>query len=115
MHLGIKIKIARLSKKLTQQDLADKIGKTRPLVSHIEQTGKVNHQTLLLISKALDISLEEIETIVNEPTKKGKPKAKDVELQDEIDRLKEENATLKELVKSQKDVIEMLKAKRNKR
>jgi len=46
MHLGKKIKLARVSKSLTQQELADLIHKTRPLISHIEQTGKVNPYTL---------------------------------------------------------------------
>ncbi len=115
MHLGIKIKVVRLSKGLTQQELADKINKTRPLISHIEQTGKANHQTLLLISKALDISLEEIETIINEPAKKGKGKNRQIDLQEEVDRLREENLTLRELVRSQKDVIEILKTAQAKR
>jgi transcriptional regulator with XRE-family HTH domain len=55
MHIGLKIKLARIAKGFTQQDLADKIFKTRPLVSHIEQTGNVNSKTLEEIKKVLDI------------------------------------------------------------
>ena len=113
MHLGTKIKIARISKGLTQHELAVKINKTRPLVSHIEQTGKVNHYTLMQIIKALNIALDDIENIVNEPVVKYKiGKGRNADLADEAERLREENSILKELVKSQKEIIEMLRGKK---
>jgi transcriptional regulator with XRE-family HTH domain len=41
MHTGKKIKLLRNIKNITQEELAEKINKTRALVSHIEKTGKV--------------------------------------------------------------------------
>lgn len=99
-----------MAKGLTQQDLADKINKTRPLISHIEQTGNVNYSTLTEISKVLNISLNDIENIVNEPQgeyKRNSSKAADNK--EEIERLKEEITNLKELVRTQREMIEMLK------
>lgn len=109
MHLGIKIKVLRLSKKLSQQELADKINKTRPLISHIEQTGKVNTETLKLISKALNVEVADIENFVNEPEKEGKEDV--VLLRKQVKSLEKENKTLQDLVDSQKQVIDFLKAK----
>jgi transcriptional regulator with XRE-family HTH domain len=65
MHIGLQIKLARIAKGLTQQDLAVRIFKTRPLVSHIEQKGEVNEKTLADIKKVLDM-LEQ-NNGVNEP------------------------------------------------
>lgn len=70
MHLGLRIKVERVAKGMTQQQLADKINKTRPLISHIEQTGKVNHYTLLSICNALNVNIEELDSsarLVSEP------------------------------------------------
>ncbi|MBK7965004.1 MAG: helix-turn-helix transcriptional regulator [Bacteroidetes bacterium] len=46
---------------LTQEQLASKINKTRAMVSNIEQTGKVNHYTLLSILKALSITENDLD------------------------------------------------------
>ena len=113
MHIGLKIKMVRITKGLSQQELAEKINRTRPLVSHIEQTGQVNHRTLELICKALKVSEIEIDNFVNEPKslyknqKQGAP-----DIFDEVKQLKEEIRVLKDLVQSQKEIIDMLKSKR---
>lgn len=59
--LGEKIKAARASKDLTQNQLAHKINWDREAISRIER-GKNNptYLTLLEISKALEISLSEL-------------------------------------------------------
>ncbi|HWY10316.1 MAG TPA: helix-turn-helix transcriptional regulator [Bacteroidia bacterium] len=102
MHIGTKIKIARITKGLTQEELASKINKTRPLVSHIEQTGKANIYTLKKICSVLSIDIDELHE-ANEP-KIGYNK-------DEIKRLKDEILLLRELVNSQKEIITELKEK----
>lgn len=107
MHLGVKIKVLRLSKGLSQQELADKVNKTRPLISHIEQKGKVNAETLKLICKALGVSLSDLENLVNEPEKINNADAS--ALQKEIQQLRKENEVLLDLVESQKQVIALLK------
>ena len=117
MHLGFKIKVARIAKGLTQQELADKINKTRPLVSHIEQTGKVNSYTLAKICKALQIDIAGLESMVNERGmpylggKEGDPAF----YKEEIKRLNGEVELLKELISSQKEVIVSLREKINRR
>ena len=113
MHLGFKIKVARIAKGFTQQDLADKINKTRPLISHIEQTGKVNSYTLTKICKALQIDTFTLENMVNE---KGMPYFSGKEgdpgfYKEEIKRLNGEIELLKELISSQKEVIISLREK----
>lgn len=103
----------RIAKGLTQQDLADKIGKARPLVSSIEQTGNVNIHTLKDICKVLDVDIEEITQIgsANDPLFQYSKKAKENEemLRSENKKLKAENEMLRDLVESQKDLIRMLK------
>lgn len=108
MHIGVKIKIARITKGLTQEDLALKINKTRPLVSHVEQTGKVNSETLKKICAALGTNVSELQN--NETSE-----PKNTYSKEEIKRLKEEISLLKELVSSQKEIITELKQKLQRR
>ena len=108
MHIGMKIKIARITKELTQEELAEKINKTRPLVSHIEQTGKVNAYTLKKICEVLDLDPVQLENEVNEP---GFHYRNETSQSAEIKRLKEEIAVLKELINMQKEVISELRKK----
>ncbi len=61
MHLGKIIKKLRIHAELTQQQLAESIGKTKALVSHIENTGKVNYYTLQQIATALHTSVDFIQ------------------------------------------------------
>jgi transcriptional regulator with XRE-family HTH domain len=110
MHLGTNIKVLRLAKGLSQEELAAKINKTRPLISYIEQKGKINSETLKTIAKALDVDVDDIESLVNEPSKGGK--GDKVALQKQIKTLEKENETLRDLVESQKQVIDLLKRKK---
>ena len=109
MHIGTKIKFARIAKKLSQQELANKIGKGRPLVSHVEQTGKVNPGTLGKIASALGKSVEELESIEYAVTGKRKKVTIEDRQEEEITLLKGKIKTLQELVDSQKEVIKMLR------
>lgn len=112
MHLGLKIKMVRITKGVSQQELADRINRTRPLISHIEQTGQVNYKTLELICKALKVSEFDIDNFVNEPKVQYKgQKNSNTDIFDEVNRLKEEVKVLKDLIQSQKEIIEMLKGK----
>ncbi len=58
---NIKLKLARVAKDMTQQDLADEIGVTRQTIGLIE-TGKYNPSLSLCIAicKVLDKTLDEI-------------------------------------------------------
>ncbi len=112
MHLGSKIKLARVYKGYTQLQLADKVGRTRALLSHIEQTGKANHYTVTLICKALKISIEELEDV----DKKQifiKPKNQlEVEILTlEVEQLKKEMVLLKEILESKNKIIALYETK----
>ena len=117
MHLGLKIKVARTAKGLTQQGLADKINKTRPLISHIEQTGKVNSYTLNKICKALQIDIGTLENMVNERgvTYLSGKDGDSAHYKEEIRRMNDEISLLKELISSQKEIIISLREKLNRK
>jgi transcriptional regulator with XRE-family HTH domain len=107
MHIGLKIKMARMAAGMKQEDLAEKINKSRPLVSHIEQTGKANYYTLKKICKVLDMDIATLDSVSNEPGNRNTENYKN-----EIKRLLEEINLLKELVQSQKEVIGELRKKK---
>lgn len=122
MHIGLKIKMIRLSKGLKQIDLADKINKTRALVSHIEQTGQVNYYTLETIAKALEIDATVLNSEIvsdsgymyyqKENSDSTIPTYHEEEEKDlSIKKLEEEVNFLKQLVKSQLEIIEALSKK----
>jgi transcriptional regulator with XRE-family HTH domain len=122
MHIGLKIKLARIAKGLTQQDLADKIFKTRPLVSHIEQTGNVNSKTLEEIKKVLDMQ-EELGNELNEPGvlyEGNGTVQRSIFVQQELEHalreielIKSELDTLRQLADTQKQLIELLQKREN--
>src|SRR5471030_2273242 len=118
MHTGLKIKKVRQLKGYTQDDLAAKINKTRALISHIEQTGKINHYTLLSILKFFGMTEDELERfdgislIAKESKTKYFDKNEISKLKQRLDSYQKENETLKELVVSQKKVIAMLEKKK---
>lgn len=117
MHTGKKIRLLRNIKNLTQEELAEKINKTRALVSHIEQTGKVNHYTHTVILKALNISLADFEAFNDKEVLKSTtaPYVLSEELnalKNKIEHYQKENSLLKELINSQKKIIEVLENKK---
>ena len=112
----------RLSKGLKQIDLADKINKTRALVSHIEQTGQVNYYTLETIAKALEIDAAVLNSEIvsdsgymyyqKENSDSTIPTYHEEEEKDlSIKKLEEEVNFLKQLVKSQLEIIKDLSKK----
>ena len=128
MHLGLKIKFARMVKGITQAELAEKINKTRALVSHIEQSGQVNYFTLSAIATALEVNFDDVAPdMVSEPAVAYKISRKkkefsfndlpDISSNDEkvavadnrIKALEEEVAFLKKVTQAQLDTIDMLK------
>jgi transcriptional regulator with XRE-family HTH domain len=61
MHIGKAIKNLRQLADLTQQSLANRIGKTKGHICQIEKTGKVNYYTLVKIAEILKTTPEKIE------------------------------------------------------
>lgn len=58
--MGQKIKRLRAFKGMTQEELANALGKTRSLVSYFERTGNINNYTLQEITSILGANPEEI-------------------------------------------------------
>lgn len=120
MHIGKKIRMVRQLRGLTQEGLARKINKTRALLSHIEQTGKINYYTLQSVSKALGLTAGELENfraeIANtQDVKDDHYGRKGMEtLRRRMQLLEKENKILKQLVQSQKELIAELKKKKAK-
>ena len=105
MHIGQKIRLLRVSQRMTQQQLAEKIHKERPLISHIERKGKVHHQTLLDICKALKISPEQLEFASDEPFASYGPGPVN-----ELQLLKSEIEKLKTELRLKEEIIQVMKA-----
>lgn len=110
MHKGLKIKLARIGSGLTQEQLADKIDKTRPLVSNIEQTGQGNYYTIKKICEVLNIDIETLENEANEHNDKNYRANNLASLQVEYGRLKSELLLYQDLCLSQKETIQSLKS-----
>jgi transcriptional regulator with XRE-family HTH domain len=108
-HVGDAIRILRTLAGMSQTELADKIGKTRGMVSHIERQGKVNHYTLKDIANALNSTVEQIEQYHNTKHEKFFGLDSNVEkVNPTIHQLEREIELLKELVNHQKKIIELL-------
>jgi transcriptional regulator with XRE-family HTH domain len=107
MHIGLRIKIARISRGLKQEELAERINKTRPLISSIEQTGKVNHYTLKKICEVLEIDINELESsVISETTLIYGKKEPNVEsLNSRIREMEEDNKNLRSLIFAQSELI----------
>lgn len=112
MHLGKHLKFLRTLKGITQQELAEAIHKTRPLISSIEQTGNVNEITLRKICNVLEVDIQDLLLKINDVKSQYTHivKASD-DVISENKSLKEENKRLKELVDSQREIIDLLKEK----
>jgi transcriptional regulator with XRE-family HTH domain len=107
MHTGQKIKMLRKLLGITQDQLAEKINKTRPLVSGIEKTGQGHPYTIVSICKALKIKPEQLEQFDEQSIRRfisGKPETD----KKEMEALLREMDLLKDLVKSKQDQINML-------
>lgn len=115
-HVGKKIRQYRLIRGFSQQELADLIHKGRPLISHIENTGKVNHATLMSICKALQITEEQLTSISEEPFLGWRTDAAGEQklLNAELDRLKTEIRLKDEMIQLLKAHIKELSSNRKK-
>jgi transcriptional regulator with XRE-family HTH domain len=107
MHIGEKIKLIRKLQGLTQDQIAEKIHRTRNLVTQIEKTGEGHPNTIANICKALKIKPDQLESFDEKSIRqfiagKTEPDVKEVES------LKRELELLKDLVKSKQDQINML-------
>ena len=68
-ELGKKIKLYRISKEMSQQDLADKTGVSKRSLSRLEQGESVNVDSLFKILLGLDLG-DNIELLVPDQTRR---------------------------------------------
>ena len=68
-ELGKKIKLYRISKEMSQQDLADKTGVSKRSLSRLEQGKSVNVDSLFKILLGLDLG-DNIELLVPDQTRR---------------------------------------------
>lgn len=109
-HLGQRIKRLRAYRGLTQEDLAEALGKTRSLVSFLERTGNINKYTLQEIAKALAIPVDQL----NDDTTSASAEHYGSEINQKsgvIEQLKKENEFLKDTIQHQWDLIKALSEK----
>lgn len=111
MHIGLRVKIARISKGLKQDELAERINKTRPLISRIEQTGKVSHYTLKKICEVLEQDINEIEASNSmESDNSTEDQFYDmIKLKSKINEMQDDNTQLRNLISAQADLIKRQK------
>ena len=110
MNIGQKIKILRAKKGLNQQGLADRINKTRTLISHIERTSKANYYTLCEIAKVLEVPVTHF-TEDNDLEIMEEGQTAYFNLAEKVKKLERENQLLNEIVDNQKEIIQQLKEK----
>jgi transcriptional regulator with XRE-family HTH domain len=111
---GAKIRNKRMELGLSQAELARRIGKTRGYINTIEKTGKVNDLTYYDILRKLDLSPEgedEIHLAKRMSILRDQDSHYTASIS-EIEFLRREISTLREMVELQKAVIEMLRKER---
>ena len=114
-HLGKKIKRLRAYRGLTQEGLAEELGKTRSLVSFLERTGNINKYTLEEIAKILGVTIEDLNdsasaSFVSEPAPPAPYKNTEVHAK-LVDQLRKENEFLKETIQHQWELLKALSLK----
>ena len=109
MNLGKKIKLARVARGWSQEELAEKVNKTRALISHIENTGKVNSYTLNYICKVLNLDVSTL--MENSSISPSDFFFSEKNSKKEIKILLEKIKLLEGLVESQKELIASLKGR----
>lgn len=111
-HLGKKIKRLRAYRGLTQEGLAEGLGKTRSLVSFLERTGNINKYTLQEIARILGVTPEELNDTTSPSTVSEPTSYKQAEIQAKlVDQLRKENEFLKETIEHQWVLLKALSAK----
>jgi transcriptional regulator with XRE-family HTH domain len=114
MHLGKAIKNLRVLASYSQQQIADKIGKTKGLICQIEKTGKVNYYTLQRIAEILQTTPANIELYAKTLNPHLKPRVDNSISNGDLphnELLKLENQLLKEQIAHLKKIILLLEVK----
>lgn len=115
MKLGVKIKVARVAKGWSQQNLADEVFVSRGLIGHIEQRNEGAPETLKKIEKALGIKLLNEAGEIEETVLDYQSAEKQVgELKKQVETLERQILTLVDLIDKKDKAIERLKSQSKK-
>jgi transcriptional regulator with XRE-family HTH domain len=109
LHIGNHIQNLRENAGISQDQLAEKIGKSKSLISFIENKGKVNDSTLKLIAKSLKVSFEDLKVLPIVDLGKQRNTLEALKLK--CAELERENELLKTLIKNQEKIIQLLEKK----
>lgn len=105
-HVGQVIIMLRKKALISQKELAEKIGKSTSMMSHIEKTGNVKKSTLLSIATALDTTPEVLLNHLQEVKESNDYDI--IKLQEQIAILKKENELLWKFLQEKDKVIHLL-------
>jgi transcriptional regulator with XRE-family HTH domain len=120
MHLGEKVRILRAINQISQEELADKIGRTKALISQIENTGKGSYYTIEAIAKAFHMTVDQLKNFESKPQKILKEyeilsttyEANVRELEKKIESLSNENQLLRQTLEAHRSLIKEMKGKK---
>lgn len=110
-HAGTRLKKLRALQGLTQEELAEKIGKTRTLISYFERTGNINKYVAGEIAEALGVDaalLEENGIQQNIEDQFSLQANKQIPLQTLLDQHQEEVKFLKDTINHQWQLLHEL-------
>jgi transcriptional regulator with XRE-family HTH domain len=116
MNKGLQIKERRMELGISQAALARKLSKTRSLLSYIEKTGKVNDLTYYEIMIALGITpeMKSFGLANSRLSMLSEAKVDYIPKISELDHLRKENESLKDIIELQKSIIAMLQKQTSK-
>jgi len=110
MHIGEKLKMVRNILGMTQDEVAEKINRSRPMIGIIEKTGQGHPLTISAICKVLKVKPEQLEHLEEKDIKDfltGKSNPEKIQM----DHLQKENNLLTELLRARDEKIRMLEEK----
>lgn len=110
-HAGTRLRKIRAVQGLTQDELAEKIGKTRSLISYFERTGNINKYVMGELAEALGIDatlLEDNGTAHSIEDQITPSSTKQIPLQTLIDQHQEEVKFLKDTINHQWQLLHEL-------
>ncbi len=114
MSQGERIKALLKENRITQQDLADKMGKDRTQITRMLSQGAVSKEVKINVAEMLSMSEADLIVEINSPSEQSdyvKKLESDVEHLKEIrDGLKRENAKNEEIILARDEEIARLKA-----
>lgn len=105
-HIGKHIQKLREAADMSQDQLAEKIGKSKSLVSFVENKGKVSDPTLKLISKALDVPFENLKVYPIIDLDSQKQSLEQYKFR--ITELERETELLRSIIDKQEKIIELM-------